>query len=94
MAEEHMAAPAGTRWTAPVDRETQVTARIDAVALEHMRTVQDRPETAASALPPSLQPATGRPSPTGGSTTWSQAVKRPFDAKRQARLRRDSEGTQ
>jgi hypothetical protein len=85
-------APTGTTWTAQPDREAQLAARNVAVRLEHARVKQDRAETAASSLPPSLQPATGRPSPTGGTTTWSQARKRPGDAARTAEMIRSAKG--
>jgi hypothetical protein len=82
-------APAGTTWTAQPDRQAQLAARVDAVRVEHMRTKQDRAETAPSALPPALRPA-ARVSRTG-TTTWSQTAKRSFDAKRQAEIIRDAE---
>jgi hypothetical protein len=72
-------APAGSTWTAQPDREAQLAARVDALAMEHGRVKQDKPETRASALPQALRPAP--PVSSTGSTTWSQAKgsKRPGD---------------
>jgi hypothetical protein len=92
MAEQNMgAAPPGTRWEPAADREVILRAQTDALALEHGRVKQDKPQTRSSALPPSLRPAT-RVSTTG-DTTWSQNRKRPVDAAIGRRLDRDSKGS-
>src|SRR4029453_16871461 len=83
-------APAGSTWTAQPDREAQLAARVDALAMEHGRVKQDKPETRASALPQALRPPP--PVSSTGSTTWSQAKgsKRPGDDAIDRRLTRES----